>query len=134
MIGINVLISPIKNIEYEISESTIYSEKEINEAVKLVEKLFYQYSNDCTLKKIIYNENYSQAMVTANFDEYDPAWEGIIYLTTVYDLESVASNGDLVPAMENNSADWILFRSDDEWWYSGDPNNIYNPGLNKYKR
>ena len=113
---------------YTISESELYTEEEITEAIDAMVDYFYDHSEICTLKEVIYEENYSLALIDryADFTE-ESGNEDIIILTAVYDRAEYASESDLIPEKECVN-DWAMLRTDDKWSYFDDL-GVYQEGI-----
>ena len=90
---------------------------------------FYDHSEICTLKEVIYKESNSLALVETNYTDFIEMSgnEDIIILTAVYDRAEYASESDLIPEKEciNN---WAMLRTNGKWSYFDDL-GVYQEGI-----
>lgn len=115
-------------VDREIGALEIYSYGDISSAMDYLTSFFNEYSEGCILKKLIYDENYSQS-VGEKYRSSDE--DEVVIITMVYCMDEYVSNGDLIPANENIVNDWVLVRINDKWNFLGEP-NIYRPGIKEY--
>ena len=115
---------------YTISESEIYTEEEITKAMDAMVDYFYDHSENCTLKKVTYEERGSVAIVETNYADFIEMSgnDDIIILTAIYDIEERASESNLIPARECINL-WAMLRTDGKWSYFDDL-GVYQEGIN----
>lgn len=114
---------------YAISETELYSEEEITKAMDAMVDYFYDHSENCTLKKVTYEERGSVAIVETNYADFIEMSgnDDIIILTAIYDIEERASESNLIPARECINL-WAMMRTDDKWSYFDDL-GVYQEGI-----
>ena len=115
---------------YAISETELYSEEEITKAMDAMVDYFYDHSENCTLKKVTYEERGSVAIVETNYADFIEMSgnDDIIILTAIYDIEERASESNLIPARECINL-WAMLRTDGKWSYF-DALGVYQEGIN----
>lgn len=92
----------------------MYTEKEIDNAIKVVEKYFKKEFSGCTLTKIGYaGDEKSQGHI--DFAERINGDE-IIVLISSFDVDSSGGDGSLEPNSTYNNWMWILARKDGVQW------------------
>lgn len=115
---------------YAISESELYSEEEITKAMDAMVDYFYDHSENCTLKKVTYEERGSAAIIETNYADFIEMSgnDDIIILTAIYDIEERASESNLIPAKECINL-WVMLRTNGKWSYFDDL-STYQEGIN----
>ena len=111
LIGAAVLVGGLRR---QIGASTLYSTKELHEAMDVVETCFQEQFPGCTLLKLCYDEDYSNALC-GEWTELYGADEAII-LTSSFLVGSEGGDGSLNSGMVYDDWQWILTRSHKEPW------------------
>ncbi len=103
----------IENVQITIGESALYSEEELQTAVKTVLKFFAREFAHCTLEKLEYNEEKSLREAASWAAQYEA--EEAIVLNSSFDVDADYGTGPLNPG-ETCKYTWILVRSNGGKW------------------
>ena len=97
-----------------VGESTVYTEKELNAAMDVVEQQFRQNFAGCYLIRLTYDEALSDLYCADWAVQYDA--DQPIVLTSVFDVGPSGGDGSLNPNSTYSNWQWILTRNDQEDW------------------
>lgn len=116
ILGVNVFAGGgnIDNVKTHEVDSEVYSKKEIDEAVNIIEKEFKHNWSGCTLTEIYYAgddyiSEYQDWADRKNADE-------VIVLLSSFDVDSSGGNGTLNPDSTYDDWMWILVRTNGGRW------------------
>jgi hypothetical protein len=102
------------SVSRKISASKIYSDKDINSAMDIVEKSFSENFSGCTLADLRYEEDVS-SKASAEWAEQYSADEAIVLLSD-FNTASSGVDGSLNPNHFYKDWQWILVRSKGGSW------------------
>ena len=104
----------IKNCERSISESALYTEKEINSLMDIVADYFKAEFKGCELKELVYDEEYSDKWSDGWAQQYD-ADRAIVFTSSFY-VSPTGGDGSLNQDSTYKNWGWILTQTDNENW------------------
>ena len=106
----------VKNVQIESVSSEIYSEKDIDAAIRVIVREFDRSWKGCTLTSIAYaGDEKTQRESSYYLDKYDDASE-LIVLTSSFEVDGSGGDGSLNPNSTYNAWSWILVRSPGGSW------------------
>ncbi len=94
--------------------SDFYKEAEIESAMEVAMNYFRKEFDGCTMTKIAYNENKSQAAQTAWAENYG-AEEGIV-LYSSFQVDASGGDGSFTPNSTYHNWQWVLTRNGGGKW------------------
>ena len=104
----------IKNCERSISESVLYTEKEINSLMDIVADYFKAEFKGCELKELVYDEEASDKQSAEWAQQYD-ADKAIVFTSSFY-VSPTGGDGSLNQDYTYKNWSWILTQTDNENW------------------
>lgn len=104
----------IHDVQRTVGVSTIYSDKDITDAMNLVLNHFFLNFKGCTLTDIWYPGDESLPAAEGWAAQYN-ADEAIVLLSN-FDVDSSGGDGSLNPNSTYNNWQWILVRDSGENW------------------
>ncbi len=104
----------IRNVKITEVSSELYSQEDIDAAIKVIEQLFSKDWSGCTLTKISYASDQTSRDYQAWADRNN-ADEAIVLISS-FDVDSSGGDGPLNPNSTYDGWMWILVRSDGGEW------------------
>ena len=104
----------VKDVQITIGESELYSQREIESAMRKVKWFFRLTFDGCTLRELSYDEEKS-ARETAEWAESYGAEQAIVILSE-FDVDESGGDGSLNPNSTYKNWQWILTRSRGGGW------------------
>lgn len=104
----------VRNVEIEPYESDLYTEKDIEAAMRVTKRYFKGHFSDCTLTKLSYaGDNISEGHL--EWAERHDADE-VIVLMSSFDVGESGGDGSLNPNSTYDGWMWILVRDEGGRW------------------
>lgn len=108
-----------------ISDSRIYTETEINDAIDFTEELFEYRTVNCILTEAVYDDSFQSEVYTDGHGE-----DYTIVIKAVYDIGDYSSNGELLSGHSGLEAYLTLTYKEGTWNYLiTTENNNYKEGF-----
>lgn len=104
----------VKDVQITIGKSELYSQREIESAMRKVKWFFRLTFDGCTLRELSYDEEKS-ARETAEWAESYGAEQAIVILSE-FDVDESGGDGSLNPNSTYKNWQWILTRSKSGGW------------------
>ena len=101
-------------VNIHLDESKYYSEAEIMQAVDLILDQFEKGFDGCTMMRLIYDEERSNAEATGWAEQYG-AEEAIVFYSS-FETEENAGKGSLESNSSYEGWKWVLTRNSGEKW------------------
>ena len=107
----------VKNVKVEKWEaSKLYSDDEINSAIKAVENYFKKEFGGCTLTKITYAGDTESLDETAYRKDNGSDYDKVIVLVSSFDTDSFGGDGSLNPNSTYDNWKWIMGKKQGGRW------------------
>lgn len=107
----------VKNVKVEKWEaSKLYSDDEINSAIKVAEDYFKKEFGGCTLTKITYAGDNVSLNETAYRKDNGYDYDKVIVLVSSFDTDSFGGDGSLNPNSTYDNWKWIIGKKQDGKW------------------
>lgn len=107
----------IKNVQINVTESSLYSSDEISDATDVVLNLKYFKENfdGCTMTRLEYDEQETLRQRKGGTAEYYVSDEIIVFVSD-FDVDNSGGDGSFLPNSTERGWKWILARDDNEKW------------------
>lgn len=107
----------VKNVKVEKWEaSKLYSDDEINSAIKVAEDYFKKEFGGCTLTKITYAGDNASLNETAYRKDNGYDYDKVIVLVSSFDTDSFGGDGPLNPNSTYDNWKWIMGKKQGGKW------------------
>lgn len=107
----------VKNVKVEKWEaSKLYSDDEINSAIKVAEDYFKKEFGGCTLTKITYASDNVSLNETAYRKDNGYDYDKVIVLVSSFDTDSFGGDGSLNPNSTYDNWKWIMGKKQGGKW------------------
>ena len=103
-----------RGLQTKIGSSDVYTQEDIESAVKIVKEFFRKEFEGCTLKTLEYSEELTRDDAEEWAEQYD-AEEAIVLLSS-FTVGIYGSDGSLNPGSTYENWQWILTRNSGEAW------------------
>ncbi|MBG0770467.1 MAG: hypothetical protein H0S82_02100, partial [Anaerolineaceae bacterium] len=102
------------DVQRTVGVSTVYSDKDITDAMNLAQNHFFLHFKGCTMTDLWYPGDESLPAAEEWAAQYN-ADEAIVLLSN-FDVDSTGADGSLNPDSTYNNWQWILVRDSGENW------------------
>lgn len=103
----------VRNVNFRIEESEIYTQEEIQKAADVVMDFFSREYEGCTMTDLWYDEDYSLKQADDWAEQYDA--EEAIVLRTNFNVDGSGRSASLNPNDTYQDYNWILVRNGGTW-------------------
>ena len=101
-------------MDVQLGASSVYTEEQLSDAINVITDTFDKDFEQCTLQKIVYDEEYSISMEEMNKEMYQV--ENAVVFTCTFVVDEDYANGPMNAGAVYEDYEWIMTMDEDGNW------------------